>query len=170
MPVILPRASFTILESKAEKLLQRYRLQVEDVWRGSQELRRRMETSSVPEALGENFDKTLKQSEELLADLKKQILLLDPTLGGAVETAQKKIAFQLEKLKRKAGKAQALKAGLIARHQEMLESLLYPHKALQSRELCFLPFLAQWGMGGLKELQKLAGSANLHDHKILRIP
>jgi bacillithiol biosynthesis cysteine-adding enzyme BshC len=170
MPVILPRASFTILESKAEKLLQRYRLQVEDVWRGSQELRRRMETSSVPEALGENFDKTLKQSEELLADLKKQILLLDPTLGGAVETAQKKIAFQLEKLKRKAGKAQALKVGLIARHQEMLESLLYPHKALQSRELCFLPFLAQWGMGGLKELQKLAGSANLHDHKILRIP
>ena len=169
MPVILPRAGFTIFDAKAEKILRRYGLQVEDVWHGSQELRRRMEISSVPGALGKNFDKTLKESEKSLAQLKKQILRLDPTLGGAVETARKKIAFQLEKLKRKAGKAQALKEGIISRHQEMLESLLYPHKALQSRELCFLPFLARWGMGGLKELQKLAGSAHLREHKILRI-
>jgi bacillithiol biosynthesis cysteine-adding enzyme BshC len=170
MPVILPRAGYTILDAKAEKLLRRYGLKVEDVWRGSQEVRSKMETASVPPALGKNFDKTVKESQRMLAQLKKQIVRLDPTLGGAVETAQKKMAFQLEKLKRKAGKAQALKAGLIAAHQEYLESLLYPHKLLQSRELCFLPFLASWGMGGLKELQKLSGSAKLKEHKILRIP
>jgi uncharacterized protein YllA (UPF0747 family) len=170
MPVILPRAAYTILDAKAAKLLRRYRLNVEDVWRGSQELRRRMETSSVPPTLGKNFDKTVKESARMLVQLKKQIVRLDPTLGGAAETAQKKIAFQLEKLKRKAGKAQALKDGLIAAHQEFLESLLYPHKVLQSRELCFLPFLASWGMGGLKELQSLAISSKQNEHKILRIP
>jgi len=170
MPVILPRAAYTILDTKAEKLLRRYGLKVEDVWRGSQEVRRKMETASVPPALGKNFDKTVKENQRMLAQLKKQIVRLDPTLGGAVETAQKKMAFQLEKLKRKAGKAQALKAGLIAAHQEYLESLLYPHKLLQSRELCFLPFLASWGMGGLKGLQKFSGSAKLKEHKILRIP
>ena len=170
MPVILPRAAYTILDVKAEKLMRRYGLKVEDVWRGSQEVRSKMETASVPPALGKNFDKTVKESQRMLAQLKKQIVRLDPTLGGAVETAQKKVAFQLEKLRRKAGKAQALKAGLIAGHQEFLESLLYPHKLLQSRELCFLPFLASWGMGGLKELQKLSGSAKLKEHKILRIP
>lgn len=170
MPVILPRAAYTILDVKTEKLLRRYGLKVEDVWRGSQELRRKMETASVPPALGKNFDKTVKDSERALAQLKRQIVRLDPTLAGAVETAQKKIAFQLEKLKRKAGKARALKAGLIAAHQEFLESLLYPHKVLQSRELCFLPFLASWGMSGLKELQKLSDSGGLNEHKILRIP
>jgi bacillithiol biosynthesis cysteine-adding enzyme BshC len=170
MSVILPRAAYTILDAKAEKLLRRYGLKVEDVWRGSQELRRKMETSSVPSGLGENFDKTLEESDRMLSRLKKEIVRLDPTLGGAVETARKKIAFQLEKLKRKTGKAQALKTGLIAAHQEFLESLLYPHKMLQSRELCFLPFLARWGMGGLKELPSLAGSANLKEHKILRVP
>ena len=170
MPVILPRASHTILDAKAEKLLRRYGLRVEDVWRGSQELRGKMETSSVPPTLGKNFDKTVKESARALAQLKKHIVRLDPTLGGAVETAQKKISFQLEKLKRKTGKAQSLKAGWMAAHQEFLESLLYPHKALQSRELCFLPFLASWGMGGLKELQKLSGTAKLNEHKILRIP
>ena len=170
MPVILPRASYTILDAKAEKLLRRYGLKVEDVWRGSQELRRKMETSSVPAGLGKNFDKTLRESDRMLSRLKEQIVRLDPTLGGAVETAQKKITFQFEKLKRKAGRAQALKAGLIAAHQESLESLLYPHKMLQSRELCFLPFLASWGQGGFKELRSLAGSANQKEHKILRIP
>src|SRR5580704_10782823 len=39
MTVILPRAAYTILDAKAEKLLRRYGLKVEDVWRGSQELR-----------------------------------------------------------------------------------------------------------------------------------
>ncbi|MGC1416212.1 MAG: bacillithiol biosynthesis cysteine-adding enzyme BshC [Candidatus Acidiferrum sp.] len=170
MPVILPRAAYTILDAKAEKLLRRYGLKVEDVWRGSQELRRKMETASVPPTLGKNFDKTVKESARALAQLKKQIVRLDPTLGGAVETAQKKIAFQLEKLRRKVGKAQSLKGGLIAAHQEFLESLLYPHKVLQSRELCFLPFLASWGMGGLKELQKVSGTTKLSEHKILRIP
>ncbi|HEY2547937.1 MAG TPA: bacillithiol biosynthesis cysteine-adding enzyme BshC, partial [Candidatus Acidoferrum sp.] len=161
MTVIMPRAAFTIMDAKAEKLLRRYGLAVEDVWRGSQELRRKMETSSVPATLGKNFDKTVKESTRMLAQLKKQIVRLDPTLGGAVETAQRKIAFQLEKLKRKTGKAQAQKDGLIAAHEEFLESLLYPHKALQSRELCFLPILASWGMGGLKELQALAGDGSL---------
>jgi bacillithiol biosynthesis cysteine-adding enzyme BshC len=170
MPTILPRASYTILDAKAEKLLKRYGLKVEDVWRGSQELRSKMETASVPPGLGTNFDKALKESERMLRQLKRQIARLDPTLGGATETALRKIAFQLEKLKRKTGKAQALKQGLIAAHQEFLESLLHPHKALQSRELCFLPFLASWGMGGLRELQKLAASSKMKEHKILRIP
>jgi bacillithiol synthase len=170
MPVILPRAAFTILDAKAEKLLRRYGLKVEDVWSGSQELRRKMETSSVPPTLGKNFEKTVKESARMLAQLKKQIVRLDPTLRGAVETAQKKIAFQLEKLKRKTGKAQALRGGLIAAHQEFLESLLYPHKMLQSRELCFLPFLAAWGPGGVKELQSLAASSKLNEHRIVRIP
>src|SRR6476646_1480289 len=62
MPVILPRAAYTILDAKAEKLLQRYGLKVEDVWRGSQEVRSKMETASVPPALGKNFDKTVKES------------------------------------------------------------------------------------------------------------
>jgi bacillithiol biosynthesis cysteine-adding enzyme BshC len=170
MPVILPRAGFTLLDAKAEKLLRQYHLKVEDVWAGSQELRRKMEVSSVPETLGKNFGKTVRQTERMLGELKKQIVRLDPTLAGAVETAQKKIAFQLDNLKRKAGEAADHRAGLIAAHKTFLESLLYPHKALQSRELCLLPFLARWGSGGLKELQKLCSSRNLKEHKILRIP
>jgi len=170
MPVVLPRAAFTILDAKAEKLLNRYRLTLEDVWRGSQELRRAMEAASVPQELGTAFDETLNEHARLLDALQQQIARLDASLGGAVATARKKVAFQLQKLKRKAGKAEAQKVGLIEAHQEFLESLLYPHKTLQERELCFLPMLAAWGPDGLQQLQALAGSALQNGHRLLRVP
>lgn len=170
MPVILPRAAYTVLDARPEKLLKRYLLSVEEVWLGSQELRRTMETANVPKTLAANFDKTLKETERALDNLKKQIVKLDATLGGAVETARKKIIFHIEKLKRKSGKAQALKESLLDGHQQFLESWFYPHKALQERELCFLPLLAKFGPEGLHELVKLSGSDALDTHKILRLP
>lgn len=170
MPVVLPRAGFTILDAKAEKLLQKYGLCIENLWAGPQELRRKMESVSVPLALGEGFDRDKAQMESTLAELGAQIEKLDPTLAGAVSTARKKISFQLEKLRRKTGRALDQKSGLLGEHERFLENLLYPDKQLQSRELCFLPFLARWGMDGLGELQKLSGSDTLGEHRIVRIP
>ncbi len=85
-------------------------------------------------------------------------------------TARNKISFQLEKLRRKTGRALDERNGLLAEHEHFLENLLYPNKQLQSRELCFLPFLARWGMDGLSELQRLSGSETLGEHRIVRIP
>jgi len=76
----------------------------------------------------------------------------------------------LEKLRRKTGRALDQKSGLLAEHERFLENLLYPNKSLQSRELCFLPFLSRWGMDGLRDLQKLSGSDTLGEHRIVRIP
>ena len=170
MPVILPRAGFTIVDAKAEKLLQKYGLCIENLWAGPQELRRKMESVAVPQGLGENFDRDKAQVESTLAELGVQIEKLDPTLAGAVSTARNKISFQLENLRRKTGRALDEKSGLLAEHERFLENLLYPDKQLQSRELCFLPFLARWGMEGLSELQKLSGSDTLGEHRIVRIP
>jgi bacillithiol biosynthesis cysteine-adding enzyme BshC len=170
MPVILPRAAFTILDAKADKLLQRYQLCIENIWAGPQELRQKMESVSLPKELAQDFDLRKTQIETTLANLGEEIKKLDSTLSGAVDTAKNKMTFQLEKLREKTGRAIDERAGLIAEHVEFLEKLLYPNKALQSRELCFLPFLAQWGMDGLRELKDLAGSQNLREHRIVRIP
>jgi bacillithiol biosynthesis cysteine-adding enzyme BshC len=170
MPVVLPRAGFTVLDAKADKLLKRYQLCIENIWAGPQELRRQMEAVSLPKQLAEDFDQKKALIESTLAQLGEDVQKLDATLAGAVATAKEKMTFQLEKLREKTGRALDERAGLIAEHLEFLENLLYPNKALQSRELCFLPFLAQWGLDGLKELKDLAGSANLKEHRIVRIP
>src|SRR6202035_3076652 len=46
MPVVLPRADFTVLDAKADKLLQKYQLCIENIWAGPQELRKQMESVS----------------------------------------------------------------------------------------------------------------------------
>ena len=170
MPVVLPRSGFTILDAKGEKLVQKYGLCIENLWAGPQELRHKMEEVSVPTKLAQTFEQDKSKIESMLDDLGKQIEKLDPTLQGAVNTARHKISFQLENLQRKTGRALDEKAGLLTEHERFLEDLLYPNKNLQSRELCLLPFLARWGMGGLSELQKLSGSATAGEHRIVRIP
>src|SRR5467141_3600448 len=145
MPVMLPRAGFTLVDAKANKLMRKYGLTVEDVWSGSQDLRHRMERRSVSSALTKNFDRNQRQIAKMLSQLGKQIEKLDPTLKGTMERTRERIEFQIDKLRRKAGRAQDQKTGLISTHEQYLESLLYPHKALQSRELCLFPFLARWG-------------------------
>jgi bacillithiol biosynthesis cysteine-adding enzyme BshC len=170
MPVMLPRAGFTLVDAKASKLLRRYGLTVEDVWAGSQAMRHKMEGRSVPGALAKSFDRNQKQIAKMLAHLGKQIEKLDPTLKGTVEKSRQRIEFHIEKLRRKAGRAQDQKAGLIAAHKQYLESLLDPHKGLQERDLCLLPFLARWGAGGIGELQKLSTGKRIGHHFVIQLP
>jgi uncharacterized protein YllA (UPF0747 family) len=170
MPVMLPRAGFTLVDVKAAKLLKQYQLRVEDLWQGSQEIRKRLERAAVPRTLSAKFDREQKHITKTLTQLGKQIVTLDRTLQGSVGTAQKKIAFQLDKLRRKVGRAQDQKNSLITAQQKFLEEQLYPHHVLQSRELGFLPFLAKWSPGALDELQRCCTLGELGHHFIIQWP
>jgi uncharacterized protein YllA (UPF0747 family) len=150
--------------------LKQYQLTVEDLWQGSQDIRKRLERAAVPKTLSIKFDREQKQITKTLTQLGKQIATLDRTLQGSVGTAQKKIAFQLDKLRRKVGRAQDQKNSLITAHQKFLEEQLYPHHVLQSRELGFLPFLAKWGPSALDELQKCCALSELGHHFIIQWP
>src|SRR5437879_13002229 len=105
MPVMLPRAGFTLVDAKAAKLLRRYGLTVEDVWAGSQSLRHKMEGASVPKGLSKAFEGGQKQIQKMLTKLGKQIAKIDPTLEGTVERPNRRIECQQAQWTRKARKA-----------------------------------------------------------------
>jgi bacillithiol biosynthesis cysteine-adding enzyme BshC len=170
MPVLLPRADFTLVDPKAERLLQKYDLDVEDVWEGPESLQKRMYNSIVPKKLAREFDHNLEDVEKNLKKLHQAIAKVDPTIQGTVARAEKRIRYQIEKLRHKTGAALDRREKLVEHHQKFLENLLYPQKGLQSRDLCFLSFLARWGTGGLHELQKLASPNRLGRHIIVPIP
>jgi bacillithiol biosynthesis cysteine-adding enzyme BshC len=170
MPVLLPRADFTLIDPKAERLMKRYGLQVEDVWQGSQRLRRKMEEAVLPKALAGKFKRTGTAIAKLLAGLAGELTRLDSTLSDAAATARRKIEYQFTKLRGKASRATDRTSGLLEAHQQFLEHELFPNKAPQSRALCLLPFLARWGTGGLAELESLSGSEHLGTHGFVSIP
>ncbi len=170
MPVLLPRADFTLVDPKAERILKKYQLDVEDVWQGSEKLRKRMYNSAVPKKLAHEFDDNLRDIEKSVKKLHKAIAKVDPTIQGTIARAEKRIRYQVEKLRHKTGAALDRHEKVIEKHQAFLEDLLFPQKQLQSRELCFLPFLARWGSGGLEELRNCSSLKKPGRHVIVGIP
>jgi bacillithiol biosynthesis cysteine-adding enzyme BshC len=170
MPVILPRADFTLVDPKAARILKKYGLQAEDAWQGKQLLLKRMHATNLPKKLAGEFDSNLRQLERSLQHLHKAIAKVDPTIQGTIARAEKRIRYQIEKLRQKTGASLDRRDKLVQQHADFLENLLYPQKGLQSRDLCFLPFLARWGTGGLHELEKLASPKKPGRHCIVPIP
>ena len=170
MPVLMPRADYTLVDPKAVRILEKYKLKVEDVWLGSQALRKKMYSTNVPKKLARSFDGSLRQIEKSVENLHKAIREVDPTIQGTIARAEKRIRYQVEKLRSKTGQALDRHDKVIGQHAHFLENLLYPHKGLQSRDLSFLPFLLRLGSGGLGELQKLACTKKPGQHYIVSIP
>jgi bacillithiol biosynthesis cysteine-adding enzyme BshC len=152
MPAILPRPSLTLIEPDAQRLLRKYHLEFHDLLRGRQHVRRRMERQCVPRALASRFARDEKSLRKLLRGYRKPLSRLDPTLAGALTTAERKMLHQFEKLREKAGRAGNFRNGVLDRHEALLLSTLFPHHGLQERALSFLPFLARHGYELLDEL------------------
>ena len=170
MPVILPRADFTLVDPKAVRILKKYHLEVEDVWQGRQKLRKRMYGETVPKKLAKEFDTSWLHMEKIAKKLQKAIAKVDPTIQGTISRSGKRIHYHIEKLREKTGAALDRHEKIIDKHEAFLENLLYPQKGLQSRDLCLLPFLARWGKAGLEELEKHAGANQVGRHFIVPIP
>ena len=170
MPVILPRPGFTLVDTKAAKLLRAYKLKVEDIWEGSQEVSRRMEFAAVPKEISRDFERNQKQLMKLLDQLKKQMQKARPYVAWARwRPLGGKSSINWISCGARPGARRMPSRDCCRDHQNFLEHLLFPHKTLQSRELCLLPFLARWGPGGLMELQKMCGSRNLGKHCIVQL-
>lgn len=170
MPVILPRPDFTLLDAKAQRLLTQYGIEVEQVWEGPQELAKRMSAASIPEDLSTLLHENGAEIQKRLRQWSDAVAVLDPTLKTAVETAQNKIEYQTEKLQQMIGRALDRKSGTVGSHQEFLSNLIYPNKALQSRELSFLPFAARWGQAAFEEIERHSGLKNAGTHFIMPTP
>src|SRR5438552_1099852 len=145
-PVFLPRAGFTLVDSKAQRLLEQYGMTVEDVWAGSQTVRKKLGAANLPAKLGAKLEKDASQIRKLLDGWDDPITKIDPSLKAPLAKAQRKISYQTEQLRQKAGWAQDKKTSVLAGHAEFLSNLLYPNTALQSSELNFPPLVARWGV------------------------
>jgi bacillithiol biosynthesis cysteine-adding enzyme BshC len=166
MPAILPRAGFTLVEPAIARLLTKYGLGVRDVIRGRQHLRAKMEQMSLPRSLARRFAADDKALRRMLKGYRKPLERLDRTLLGALDAAERKVLHQFLKLKRKGGRAENFRTGVLDRHERLLLDALYPHHDLQERRLCAVPFIAA---NGPRFFDDLAHAAELTSpqHRIL---
>jgi bacillithiol biosynthesis cysteine-adding enzyme BshC len=145
MPAILPRASFTLVEPPVARFLERYELDIRDVFSGRQELRAKMEQQTLPDELAKKFEVDEAALRAMLASYRAPIEQLDKTLLGTVAAVEEKILMVFAKLKEKIGRAENFRTGVLDRHETILLNALYPNHELQERALSALPFLAAHG-------------------------
>jgi len=166
-PVIFPRAAFTLLDTRTERLMEKYRLGLEDVWQGEEHLSRRIAAGGFAEGWSERFDQSERDLEQLLGRLQADIEKLDPTLLDSLQHAKEKVKYQMEKLRGKVTRAALGRSDLLARHVHALSRFLLPHKDLQERRLTGAYFLGRAGYGLLDQLLTQIQS-RCSDHQALK--
>jgi bacillithiol biosynthesis cysteine-adding enzyme BshC len=144
-PVFFPRAAFTLVDHRVRRLLDKYRLGVEDVWLGERHLSGKIAAVGLAEGWSERFDQAQQEMASLLGRLRGDIERLDPTLVEALQTAQEKIHYQMDRLRGKVSRAGLARSELLARHAQALTRFLIPQKDLQERRVGGAYFLGRAG-------------------------
>jgi len=166
MPIVFPRAGFTLVDRRTERLLEKYHLAVEDVWQGEEHLGRKIATAGLAEGWSERFDRSEQELTALLERLRKDIETLDPTLLDTLKHAEEKMKYQFEKVRGKLSRAALQRSDLLVRHEQSLRRLLMPEKDLQERQVSGVYFL---GRAGHELLDRILTQIQVRssDHQVL---
>ena len=167
-PVIFPRAAFTLLDSRSDRLMEKYKLDLEDVWQGEELLSRKIAAAGYAEGWSERLDQSERELGQLLDRLQGDIEKLDPTLLDTLQHAKEKMKYQMERLRGKLARAALGRSDLLARHVQALLHFLMPHKDLQERRVGGAYFL---GRAGYQLLDRMLPQIQVHcsDHQIFKL-
>lgn len=168
MPVVLARASFTLLQTRTAKLLARYRLTLPETLVPEDALRERVAAALIPAALEDAFVDTAGELDRRLSRLNNELERFDPTLAAALSKSRAKMAYQLEKARRKTAREILRRDGRASSDAQYLSGLLFPHRHLQERFYSILPFLAQHGPSLMEQILENISLA-CPDHRVLTL-
>jgi uncharacterized protein YllA (UPF0747 family) len=167
--VILPRASFTVLSARADKLLTRHGLSVKDCLTKASELKHQISERLIPPDLNRAFATAGGSLAHTLDPLGAAVGRFDGSLGAAFEKSRRKMLYQFEKTRRKAARESLVRDERAQRDAEYLSNLIFPRETQQERVYGPLAFIAGHG---LEFAQLIYENTHLdcHDHVVLHQP
>lgn len=166
MTPVLPRFSATLVDSRTQRLLAKYRLSLPDLFAGPEPTSELLATRNLPGDLQAQFDQAGASVTAAMNDIRASLERLDPTLVEAAGRAASKMSYQLRRLRSRTARAELRRSEEVGRHADALSAALYPNKGLQEREICGLYFVAREGRQLLPNLVASAQSG-CPDHQII---
>jgi bacillithiol synthase len=145
MPVIFPRNSFTLLDSRAEKLIQRYGLSLPCLFDHQEKVKSKIAARLVPSGLADQFASLDSSISSAIRVLEESLRNFDPTLEAAAKKSGAKMLYQLRRLSEKTARETLRRDERSAREASYLIDLIYPQRRLQERVYSIIPFLAKHG-------------------------
>jgi len=154
MPLIVPRASMTLVESKVQKVLDKYDLSVRDV---EQQTAEQLFQSVVMDVMDVDIDQAFGQTaariHQALNDIKPTAESVDATLGRSVEATRATFVNELDDLKQRVVRAEKRQHDEVQAQIEKACVNLMPTRALQERTLNPTYFFNKYSMDLLSTIR-----------------
>lgn len=168
MPIIYPRKSMTLLETKIQKVIENYDLKIQDFWQSADVLINGILQKQLPEEVEKRIRNTQLCISKNLQALEDVVMEFDSTLHDAVQNANGRILHQVESLESKIVQAYKKRNDVIVNQLQKAANNLYPNHQLQERVLNVTPFLFKYGWGFVNRLYEDTDISNF-DHQIIHI-
>jgi len=143
---IFHRQSFTFIEPKHARTLEKYDLQLKDLFIGYENLLPQIVEKFLNQETGKMFAEAEEKINLELNKLARNLAELEPTLANNLATRRRKILYHIGALRNKFHHAQIRKDETINRRIETLFTALLPHKHLQERALNVNNYLNNYGL------------------------
>jgi bacillithiol biosynthesis cysteine-adding enzyme BshC len=166
-PLVMPRASVTILDARAQNLLAKYGLQLPDLWRSQHLVREHLAQAFLPATLAREIGETRLAIARLFEIVSLERKGSSETLRW-LATGKSKIQYQLSKVERRIAVDRMNAEQRLDGAVTSVCNLVYPSGHPQERFYAILPFLAQHGFEWIDRLKELLKSS-IDKHQILRI-
>ena len=144
-PLVLSRASFTLVEKRHAKTLSKNGLQFSDLFAGLPEVMTKIGEQSLDKETATTFDETEHLFEAQLDKLQAALQKVDPSLAAALKGGKANILSHIHRLRATYVKNVSQRDEATHHQIERAFAVLYPNKGLQEREINVAYFLARYG-------------------------
>jgi len=169
MPVIVPRATLSLLEPRIAQLLTRFRLGLQDLTAEPEQLASRILRSQLPPDLGATLAAARQGVDEIFRQVGEAVAAVDPTLKATAGQTSGHIKGHLDQLEKKAVQALKRREADTGQQLQRLRDALMPGGKLQERVYPVLPYLAKYGIALVQTLrEQIAGPG--WTHQLVTIP
>ncbi len=154
MPVVHPRWSVTVIESKIRKVLDKFGLELGDLDRPFHEVASDFARDEMPDEVRQAVGKLRGAIGSGVGDLQKAVTGVDPTLKGPVQHLRSQAFAALEDVEKKVAQAVKRESEIALSQLEKAQLHLFPHGKPAERVQNPLYYLARYGEAFLDELHE----------------
>ncbi len=168
MPAVIPRASFTVIERKVQRILEKSGLDFLDLFSGFEVCLKRVIERSLGAESAQVLDQLEQQFAHMLDNLEPALRNVDPTLVDALKNSRSKILHQVSSLRNRLISAHARQNDVLTRQLFRAFNLLYPAENYQERFINSFYFLSRYGRDFMMRLLESIDLEN-GDHQLFSI-
>lgn len=144
-PLVLSRASFTLIEKRHAKTLSKNGLTFSDLFAGVNEVMTKIGAQGADKETATTFDETEQLIDAQLEKLRVTLEKADPPLAAALKGGKANMLSNIQRLRATYIKNLGQRDEATRNQIERAFAILYPNKGLQEREINAAYFFARYG-------------------------